>query len=65
MFSENLDTALSKLCWSPNGQYLACGDIEGKVHLFETGEVSIVIFKLCLLAIKLNEDLPVITYTHL
>ena len=43
LFSENLGTALSKLCWSPNGHYLACGDIEGKVHLFETGEVSIII----------------------
>ena len=41
LLSENLDTTLSKLCWSPNGQHLACGDIEGKVHLFETGEVSI------------------------
>ena len=41
MYSENLGTALSKLCWSPNGQYLTCGDIEGKVHLFETGEVSL------------------------
>ena len=40
ILSENLDTSLSKLCWAPNGRYLVCGDYEGKVHIYEAGEVS-------------------------
>jgi dynein intermediate chain len=36
--TENLDACLSKLHWAPNGHYVAVGDCEGKVHIFEAGE---------------------------
>ena len=39
ILSEGLDCALSKCRWSPNGHYIACGDVEGKVHVYEAGEV--------------------------
>ena len=38
--SESLDSALCKLCWSPSGHHLACGDLVGGVHIFEAGEVN-------------------------
>ena len=37
--SESLDSSLCKIRWSPNGHHLACGDINGGVHLYEAGEV--------------------------
>ena len=40
ILTENLDASASKVCWSPSGQHLAAGDFEGKVHIFEAGEVS-------------------------
>lgn len=39
--TENLDACLSKLHWAPNGHYVAVGDCEGKVHIFEAGEVCV------------------------
>ena len=40
ILTENLDTALSKLCWAPTGHHLVTGDCEGRVSVFEAGEVS-------------------------
>ena len=34
-----LDSALSRVRWSPNGQVLAVGDIEGVIYIYEAGEV--------------------------
>lgn len=42
ILSEVLDTALSKVQWSPNGQLLAVGDVEGTIYIYEAGEVSTV-----------------------
>ena len=39
ILSESLDVCLSKVHWSPSGHHLACGDSEGRVHIFEAGEV--------------------------
>ena len=44
ILTEVLDTALSKVQWSPNGQLLAVGDIEGTIHIYEAGEVSLLLF---------------------
>jgi len=38
LLTEQLDVALCKLHWSPSGHHLACGDSEGRVHIFEAGE---------------------------
>lgn len=40
ILSEALDICLSKLHWAPTGHHVAVGDIEGKVHIYEAGEVS-------------------------
>ena len=39
ILSESLDVCLSKLHWAPNGHHVAVGDCEGKVHIYEAGEV--------------------------
>ena len=39
LLTEQLDVALSKLRWCSTGHLLACGDTEGRVHIFEAGEV--------------------------
>ena len=40
LLTEQLDVALSKLRWCSTGHLLACGDTEGRVHIFEAGEVG-------------------------
>ena len=37
--SESLDVSLSKLAWAPSGHHIACGDIDGRVYIYEAGEV--------------------------
>lgn len=38
ILTEMLDTALARVRWSPNGQVLAVGDIEGVIYIYEAGE---------------------------
>ena len=38
--------ALNRLTWTPNGSQIAVGDDQGKIHLFDVGEVSWVFFRL-------------------
>ena len=40
LLTEQLDVAMSKLRWCSTGHLLACGDTEGRVHIFEAGEVG-------------------------
>lgn len=39
ILSEALDVCLSKLHWAPTGHHVAVGDCEGKVYIYEAGEV--------------------------
>ena len=39
ILSESLDVSLSKLAWAPSGHHIACGDIDGRVYIYEAGEV--------------------------
>ena len=38
IISESLDVCLSKLAWAPTGHHIACGDIDGRVYIYEVGE---------------------------
>jgi hypothetical protein len=48
ILTEVVDVALAKVQWSPNGQLLAAGDVEGSLYIYEAGEVSKTIIVICI-----------------